>query len=110
MGVAVILTPTAMNDLKSIVQFIAADSPARAKAFGKRLVDCALSIGAFPEMGRVTPELADPHVRELSHGAYRIIYELRNNPPAVFVLRFWHGARGKPERGVDPTPRSTLPR
>jgi toxin ParE1/3/4 len=56
-----------------------------------------LFIGTQPEMGRVVPEVGDPAVREIVHGAYRIIYELYHDPDAVFILRFWHGARGTPE-------------
>ena len=48
-------------------------------------------------MGRTVPELGDPSVREIIHGSYRIVYELLHDPNAVYVLRFWHGARGAPE-------------
>jgi toxin ParE1/3/4 len=48
-------------------------------------------------MGRVVPELDDPDVREITYGSYRIVYELLREPNAVYVLRFWHGARGTPE-------------
>ena len=97
MGCPVILTPQSIADLESIVRRIAADSPDRARAFGNMLVDRALSVGAFPEMGRMVPEVCDPAVREIIHGSYRIIYEIRGDPRAVFVLRFWHAARGAPE-------------
>ena len=97
MGFPVILTPQSQDDLRSIVSFIAKDDPERAKAFGYLLIDKALSIGPMPERGRVVPELNDPAVREIIHGAYRIIYELLREPDVVFVLRFWHAARGEPE-------------
>ena len=97
MGLPVIITPTAIGDLEGIVRFIALDSPERAKAFGYALIDEALSLAPFPEMGCVTPEIDDPAVREILHGSYRIIYELRRNPTAIYILRFWHAARGKPE-------------
>ena len=97
MGVPVVITPTAIADLGEIVRFIALDSPDRAKRFGYALIDQALSLSPFPEMGRVTPEVGDPDVREIVHGAYRIIYELRREPAAIYILRFWHGARGTPE-------------
>ena len=97
MGVPVVITPTAIGDLEQIVRYIALDSPERAKNFGYALIDQALSLGPFPEMGRVTPEIDDPAVREIVHGAYRIIYELRREPSAIYVLRFWHAARGTPE-------------
>ena len=97
MGWPVILTPQSQEDLREIVTYIARDSPERARTFGNILIDKALSITAFPEMGQVVPEVADPSVREIIHGSYRIIYELVRDPNAVYVLRFWHGARGTPE-------------
>ena len=97
MGVPVVITPTAIADLEEIVRFIAHDSPERAKQFGYALIDQALSLSPFPEMGCVTPEVGDPDVREIVHGAYRIIYELRREPAAIYILRFWHAARGTPE-------------
>ena len=97
MGFAVILTPQSQDDLRHIVRYIARDNKERARTFGNLLIDKALSIEAFPEMGRVVPEAADPAVREIIHGAYRIIYEVLHDPTVVFVLRFWHAARGTPE-------------
>jgi toxin ParE1/3/4 len=47
-------------------------------------------------MGRVVPELDDPSVREIVHGSYRIIYEVNSAPDVLYILRFWHGARGEP--------------
>lgn len=99
MGWPVILTEQSRDDLREIVSFIARDSSARARRFGNELINQALSIGDFPEMGRTVPELGDPAVREIIHGSYRIVYELLREPNAVFVLRFWHGARGTPEIG-----------
>ncbi len=98
MDIPVIITPTALRDLEEIVRFIALDSPDRAQRFGHTLVEKAISIGKFPEMGRVTPELDDPAVREIVHGSYRLIYELRREPHAIYLLRFWHAARGVPEK------------
>ena len=95
MGLPVILTPQSLADLQEIVAFIAHDNPERARTFGNELIDKALSLSPFPDRGRVVPELADPSVREIIHGSYRVIYE--RMPDAVYVLRFWHGARGEPE-------------
>jgi toxin ParE1/3/4 len=97
MGQPVILTPQSQEDLRHIVAHIAQDNRDRARSFGYELIDKALSIGSMPERGRVVPELNDPSVRELILGSYRIIYEVFRNPDAVFVLRFWHAARGEPE-------------
>ena len=97
MGFPVILTPQSQDDLREIVLFIARNSTRHAREFGNELVDKALSIGTFPERGRIVPELELESVREIIHGSYRIIYEILHDPDAVFVLRFWHAARGIPE-------------
>ena len=97
MGWPVILTPQSQNDLREIVCYIARDSPERARRFGNLLIDQALSLGSFPEIGQIVPEIGDASVREIVHGSYPIIYELSRDPNTIFVLRFWHGARGKPE-------------
>jgi toxin ParE1/3/4 len=93
----VILTPQALEDLQSAVRYIARDNPAVARSFGNELIDRALAIGQFPELGRTVPELDQPSVREVVHRGYRIIYEALPGSGAVYVLRFWHGARGTPE-------------
>ena len=97
MGCPVILTPQSQDDLAGIVRYIARDDPDRARFFGNQLIDHALSIGPFPEQGRIVPELNEPSVRELIHGSYRIIYEVFPDPKVVYVLRFWHAARGAPQ-------------
>lgn len=96
MGCRVIITPKATDDLDQIVRHIALDSTSRARAFGHALLDKALSVGAFPEAGRISPEENDPAVREVIHGDYRIIYEIYRDRDVAYVLRFWHGARGDP--------------
>jgi len=44
----------------------------------------------------LTPQALDD-LREIVHRPYRIIYEIFAEQSTVFVLRFWHGARGEPE-------------
>lgn len=97
MGCGVIITPRAQADFQEIVRFIRRDNPARARSFARELVLAAQQLGDWPEIGRVVPELGDPDVREIVHGAYRIIYEFHRDLQALYVLRFWHGARGEPE-------------
>ena len=97
MGFKVIFTPQSLEDLKAIVSFIAKDNPPRARSFGNELIDRALSVSVFPERGRVVSEIDDPAVREIIHGSYRIIYEIRSSAESIYILRFWHGARGEPQ-------------
>lgn len=97
MGCKVILTAQSLDDLREIVSFIARDNPGRAKSFGNELIDRALTLAELPERGRVVPEISEPNVREIIHRSYRVIYEIFPAQNAVYVLRFWHGARGEPE-------------
>jgi len=97
MGLKVIITPQAIEDLRAIVEFVAVDSPIRAQSLGDELLDRALQVGEFPQAGRKAPELADAAVREVIHGAYRIVYEISADKGVIYILRFWHTARGKPE-------------
>ena len=97
MGGKVILTPQSLDDLEQIVTFIAEDNPERARSFGSELIDRALSVATFPERGRAVPEIGEPAVREIIHGSYRIIYDIFPDRKTIYVLRFWHGARGEPE-------------
>ena len=102
MGFKVILTPQSIDDLRDAVTFIAQHNPERARAFGYEMIDRALSLGTFPERGRVVPEIGEPAVREIIHGRFRIIYETFPDQAVVYVLRFWHGARGEPEIKTQP--------
>jgi plasmid stabilization system protein ParE len=99
MACRVIVTPRASADLREIVRFIRRDNPQRAQTFADELIRNARALGEWPEMGRIVPELKDPAVRETVHGSYRIIYEVLGDPPVVYILRFWHAARGTPEKG-----------
>jgi plasmid stabilization system protein ParE len=93
----VIFTPQAQDDLREIVSFIAQQNPERAQSFGNELIDHALTLAEMPERGRAVPEISDPRVREIIDRPYRIIYEMFPEQNAIYVLRFWHGARGEPE-------------
>jgi mRNA-degrading endonuclease RelE of RelBE toxin-antitoxin system len=95
MGLPVIFTQQSLDDLGAIVARIASDDRDRAVTFGNELIDHALTLTRFSERGRIVPELNDPAVREIIHGTYRIMYEIMTDPNAIFVLRFWHAARGE---------------
>lgn len=97
MGASVELSQQARRDLHDIRAYIARGNPIRAQSFSRELLLKARSLGDHPHMGRVVPELRDTAVRELVYGAYRIVYEVTSDPGSVFILRFWHAARGNPQ-------------
>ncbi len=93
MACRVIVSPSAIQDLKEIVTYIARDDAETARRFGDRLIDKAMSLSALPERGHFVREFSDGLTRELIIGPYRIIYRYYPDENAVHIARFWHGAR-----------------
>ena len=87
----------AQADLAEIVEYIARDNPAAAARFGQELVAHTRRLEKFPAISRVVPEFQIQTLRELIHGAYRIVYQIDDAQKQVAVARFWHAARGTPE-------------
>jgi toxin ParE1/3/4 len=91
-------TDTAVDDLTSIRDFIARESPLTAHQVIERLVTATNVLRDFPNSGRIVPERPDSAFRELIRAPYRIVYE--NTHGAVTILTFFHSARRFPE-GLD---------
>jgi toxin ParE1/3/4 len=87
----VIITNSALRDLKQIRAFIARDNPPVADEFCQKLLDAAQSLKAFPERGGFIAER--PGVRFVMVHPYLVIYRVIEESLTVRVLRYWHGAR-----------------
>jgi toxin ParE1/3/4 len=89
---AIIWSADALQDLSDIYQYVRKDS----KFYADRLVDeIYLRVTAIidqPLIGRIVPEKADPLIREVFKGNYRIIYSLQN-PSALTIYRIIHRSR-----------------
>jgi len=81
----------ARDDLREIRKFIARDSPITAANFISRLRASVNRLQTFPESGQVVREYANPKVREIVFGQYRIIYEC--GAKQVEILAVFHAAR-----------------
>ena len=84
-------TPQAAEDLESIAEFIAEDSPHYARLFVINILQVINILIDFPRSGRIVPELNDPVIREIILGNYRIVYRFRDE--IVEILTVYHGAR-----------------
>ena len=84
-------TRRAIADVQAIKQFIAKDSPHAAQLVTQRVVAAADRLILFPQSGRIVPELADPQIREVVQGSYRIVYRLTEKQ--VHILTVHHAAR-----------------
>lgn len=84
-------TARALADLRAIEAYIAADDPARADQWVRRLIERAGRAALAPLSGRVVPEKRRPDIREVLLRSYRIVYRLR--PRGILVLTVFEGHR-----------------
>ena len=76
---SVIWSPQAVRDLEAIHAYISDESVRYADLVVGRLVSAVERLQVFPESGRIVPELADPAIREVIVGSYRVVYRLRSD-------------------------------
>ncbi len=77
----------AERDLSGIIEYIASDSPAKALKILHKIMQKASNLYAFPERGRIVPELYAQGItpyRELIIPPWRIIYRISDMK--VYVL------------------------
>ena len=84
-------TRRAIEDVQSIQRFIEKDSPHYAQLVGQQLIAAVERLPAFPQSGRIVPEVSDPAVREVIQGSYRIVYRLIHGE--IHILTVHHAAR-----------------
>lgn len=87
----VVWTQQARDALNEALEYIAQDSPSRARQL---LTDClaaAASLAELSERGQVVEEANRPEVRQLLVQRYRLLYELED--AEVHVLALLHGSR-----------------
>ena len=97
MAYKIIWSLQALEDLRSVTEFIAANDTDAAERFGLSLLHRVENLAEHPMMGSVVPERKDKKIRQLLVGAYRIVYHMNSRAKTVQVWRVWHGARGKIE-------------
>ena len=62
---------SARADINQIVRYISIDNRQQAFRFARFLIERAMSLGEFPERGRVVPEFSSELTREIVVRAYR---------------------------------------
>ncbi len=84
-------TLKASQDLQSLEDLIANDSPLHAVRFVDLLLHAVEQLTTFPELGRKVPEFSQPNLRELIFQGYRVVYWLEED--VATILRVVHGTR-----------------
>ncbi|WP_339057657.1 type II toxin-antitoxin system RelE/ParE family toxin [Candidatus Regiella endosymbiont of Tuberolachnus salignus] len=89
--------PMARDDLHKIVRYIGKDNPARAKSFGKTLIDKTALLAQHPELGRTGRPGLPEWLRELVvHSNYIVFYRVFTETRTVQILRVKHAAQQVP--------------
>jgi plasmid stabilization system protein ParE len=57
-------SPEATEDIEAIAEYIGRDSVFYARAVITKILAAARSLGEFPKLGRIVPELGDENIRE----------------------------------------------
>jgi toxin ParE1/3/4 len=83
-------TDTAINHLRSIHAYIGWSSPEYALRIVDRLTKRSRQIAAFPQSGRIVPEVELPQIREVLEGPYRVIYHIK--PDQLDIIAVIHGS------------------
>jgi len=89
--VNIIWTEYAIEDLRSIHEYISKDSKRYADRFVEKLMERVDQLENFPKSGRIVPEFNSATLRELIEGNYRIIYKISGNQ--IAITRVHHSAR-----------------
>lgn len=87
----IIWSPSALNDIDLIAEYIARDSVDRAALFVERLIQTTDHLQASPFLGRIIPEIDNDKCREIIYGSYRIMYKIKL--PEVWIAGVVHSAR-----------------
>ena len=89
--VKLVWTEIAIEDLRSIHEYISKDSKLYADRFIEKIINRIDQLENFPKSGRVVPEFDSSDIRELIEGNYRIIY--KTSISQVSIIRVHHSAR-----------------
>ena len=87
----VIWSPSSLEDIEQVAQFISRDSADQAALFVARLIEATDRLTSVPLSGRIIPEIGHPDCREIIYGAYRIMYRVQGED--VWITGVVHGAR-----------------
>jgi toxin ParE1/3/4 len=87
----IIWSPSALDDVDAIAEYIARDSVHHAALFVDRLLEATDRLKQIPLSGRIIPEIGNQSCREIIYGSYRIMYRIEKH--GIWITGVIHGAR-----------------
>ena len=85
----IIWSPLSIERITEIAKFIAEDKPGAADKWIDSIFSTTEKLIEFPQSGRMVPELDHEEIREITHGNYRIIYQISSENIEILTVR--HG-------------------
>jgi addiction module RelE/StbE family toxin len=80
-------SPLALERAREIARYISQDNPNAAARWIEDLFDTVQRLSAYPESGRVVPEVGIARIREVIFGAYRVIYSVKAEIEILTIRR-----------------------
>ena len=84
----VIFTDRFLKRVEEFSDYIALDHIPTAIKWARGVFDQCQILSNQPESGRIVPEFKRPEIREVIHGSYRLVYEIKSNQ--IDMLTIWH--------------------
>ena len=92
----ILWSPQSLRDLDAIREYIAKDSEHYAGLTIARIFSAVEQLIEFPRSGRIVPERAEPEIREVIVGRFRVVYRVQDE--LIEVATVFRAARECPER------------
>ena len=83
----IVWSPLALERVEDIALYIAEDNPGAADGWVDDIFAAVERLAAFPESGRIVPEVGARRIREVIVGQYRLIYSVKDRIDVLTVRR-----------------------
>lgn len=91
----VIFTDHFLERVEECTDYIALDHIPTAVQWARGVFNHCQELNKHPASGRVVPEFGRPELREIIHGSYRLVYELKAKQ--IDMLTIWHTRQMLPD-------------
>jgi toxin ParE1/3/4 len=89
---------SALEDMRDIYRFIAADSPKFAQLTKDRIFELVKHLETFPKIGRNVPEFESDEFREIIYKNYRVIYQIKQD--IIEILAIFHSSKNLTRKAI----------